>query len=71
MKEAYYVPCCLFHSSDMEEAATLDKYFERSKTIIDRAIRNGRKISCILAEPIFTFHSVVVPDSAYLNRICG
>lgn len=58
---------------DLEMGNTLpsvEETFVKAKAIIDEAVSKGRKIACILTEPIFTFHSVTVPDSNYLRRIC-
>jgi len=50
-------------------SAALEECFKKAKAVIDAALAQGRKIACILTEPIFTFHSVTVPDSAYMRRI--
>ena len=43
--------------STFSGSTALEECFKKAKAVIDAALAQGRKIACILTEPIFTFHS--------------
>ncbi|XP_059097749.1 5-phosphohydroxy-L-lysine phospho-lyase-like isoform X1 [Tigriopus californicus] len=55
-----------FRSSDPE---ALEKYFEQTKEIIQTKLNENRKFACLITEPIFTFHSLTIPEKSYMQRV--
>lgn len=55
-----------FRSSDPE---ALDKYFQQTKDIIQSKLNENRKFACLITEPIFTFHSLTIPEKSYMQRV--
>jgi len=53
---------------DHDPAAVM-KYFSQAKSQLEELERKGVKISCILMEPIFTFHGMTMAEPVYMQEL--
>merc|ERR1711953_1643620 len=45
------------------------KYFSQAKSQLENLEKKGVKISCILMEPIFTFHGMTMAEPVYMQEL--